>query len=80
MKGRLDGRAFHLGNHRLVEELGVCSPQLEVQLEALERQGKTAVLLVGESGVLAIFAVADTLRDTSRAAIDDTAPNLACTR
>ncbi len=71
VKGRLDGRGFHLGNHRLVEELGVCSPQLEVQLEALEHQGKTAVLLVGESGVLAIFAVADTLRATSRAAIDE---------
>ena len=71
VKGRLDGRGFHLGNHRLVEELGVCSPPLEIQLEALERQGKTAVLLVGESGVLAIFAVADTLRATSRAAIDE---------
>jgi len=71
VKGRFDGRGFHLGNHRLVEELGVCSPPLEVQLEALERQGKTAVVLVGESGVLAIFAVADTLRATSRAAIDE---------
>jgi len=71
VKGRFDGCGFHLGNHRLVEELGVCSPPLEVQLEALERQGKTAVVLVGESGVLAIFAVADTLRATSRAAIDE---------
>ncbi len=71
IKGQIDGHGFHLGNHRLVEELGVCSPQLEVQLDTLERQGKTAVLLVDETGVLALFAVADTLRATSRAAIDE---------
>jgi Cd2+/Zn2+-exporting ATPase len=35
----------------------------------LERQGKTVVVLMDESKVLALFAVADTIRDTSREAI-----------
>ncbi|WNW12953.1 heavy metal translocating P-type ATPase [Pseudomonas sp. DTU_2021_1001937_2_SI_NGA_ILE_001] len=67
--GRIDGRRYHLGNHRLVEELGLCSPALEARLDALESQGKTVVLLLDESGPLALFAVADTVKDSSREAV-----------
>ncbi|MFK0313069.1 heavy metal translocating P-type ATPase [Pseudomonas sp. NPDC090233] len=69
VRGDIDGQTYHLGNHRLVEELGLCSPQLEAQLDALERQGKTVVLLLDRSGPLALFAVADTVKDSSRQAI-----------
>ncbi|HDS1737281.1 heavy metal translocating P-type ATPase [Pseudomonas sp. BP8] len=69
VRGEIDGTPYHLGNHRLVEELGVCSAQLEAQLDALERQGKTVVLLLDRSGPLALFAVADTVKDSSRQAI-----------
>ena len=69
VRGDIDGHTYHLGNHRLVEELGLCSPQLEAQLDELERQGKTVVLLLDRSGPLALFAVADTVKDTSRQAI-----------
>ncbi|MGE7993324.1 heavy metal translocating P-type ATPase [Pseudomonas sp. NPDC089554] len=69
VRGEIDGQAYHLGNHRLVEELGLCSPQLEAELDQLERQGKTVVLLLDRSGPLALFAVADTVKDSSRQAI-----------
>ncbi|MBM3112700.1 heavy metal translocating P-type ATPase [Pseudomonas sp. P66] len=69
VRGEIEGELYHLGNHRLVEELGLCSPQLEAQLDALERQGKTVVLLLDKSGPLALFAVADTVKDSSREAI-----------
>ena len=69
VRGEIDGELYHLGNHRLVEELGLCSPQLEAQLDALERQGKTVVLLLDKSGPLALFAVADTVKESSREAI-----------
>ncbi len=69
VKGEVDGQTYHLGNHRLVEELGLCSPQLEEKLFALEKQGKSVVLLLDRSGPLALFAVADTVKDTSREAI-----------
>ncbi|OXH81191.1 hypothetical protein CA830_41485, partial [Burkholderia multivorans] len=39
--------------------------------DALERQGKSVVMLIDDARVLAIFAVADTIKDTSRAAIAD---------
>ncbi|MDU9389614.1 heavy metal translocating P-type ATPase [Pseudomonas sp. zfem002] len=69
VSGEVDGVLYHLGNHRLVEEQGLCSPQLEAKLDALERQGKTVVLLLDASGPLALFAVADTVKQTSREAI-----------
>ncbi|WP_414154479.1 heavy metal translocating P-type ATPase [Pseudomonas sp. BNK-43-a] len=69
VRGEIDGQAYHLGNHRLVEELGLCSPELEAELDVLERQGKTVVLLLDRSGPLALFAVADTVKDSSRQAI-----------
>lgn len=69
VKGDINGQTYHLGNHRLVEELGLCSPQLEEKLFALEKQGKSVVLLLDSSGPLALFAVADTMKETSREAI-----------
>jgi Cd2+/Zn2+-exporting ATPase len=47
----------------------LCSPALEARLEVLERQGKTLVLLAGEARVHALFAVADTVKESSRQAI-----------
>ncbi len=69
VKGEINGQTYHLGNHRLVEELGLCSPALEEKLFALEKQGKSVVLLLDSSGPLALFAVADTVKETSREAI-----------
>jgi Cd2+/Zn2+-exporting ATPase len=69
VRGEINGKRYHLGNHRLVEELGLCSPALEEKLFALEKQGKSVVLLLDDSGPLALFAVADTVKETSREAI-----------
>ncbi len=69
VQGTIAGVLYRLGNHRLIEELGVCSPELEARLTALERQGKTTLMLTDGQIVLALFAVADTVRETSRTAI-----------
>ncbi|OIQ89071.1 putative cadmium-transporting ATPase [mine drainage metagenome] len=69
VRGEIGGRAYWLGNHRLAHELGRCSQELESRLEALERQGRTVVLLFDERQMLALFAVADTVKDSSRAAV-----------
>ncbi|MBU0524416.1 MAG: heavy metal translocating P-type ATPase [Gammaproteobacteria bacterium] len=69
VRGEINGQVYHLGNHRLVEDLGLCSPALEEKLFALEKQGKSVVLLLDKSGPLALFAVADTVKESSREAI-----------
>lgn len=70
-KGIINGQPYHLGNHRLIHELGWCSTELEAQLFTLEQQGKTVILLANQAGVLALFAVADTVKDSSRQAITE---------
>jgi Cd2+/Zn2+-exporting ATPase len=69
VQGVIEGKTLVLGNHRLVEERGQCSPEIEAQLAVHENQGRTVTLLAADSGVLALFAVADTIKESSRQAI-----------
>lgn len=67
--GNIDDQRYFLGNHRFAEENNVCNTQVESVLHRLEQQGKTTIVLGTEREVLAILAVADTLRETSLQAI-----------
>ena len=69
VQGRVDGTAYVLGNHRLIEERGQCSPALEARLQQHEQAGRTVTLLASDAGVLALYAVADTIKPSSREAI-----------
>ncbi len=69
VEATIDGRRYLLGNHRLIEERGLCSPRIEALLREHEMQGRTTSLLATEGGVLALFAVADTLKPGSAQAI-----------
>lgn len=69
VRGRIAGQALLLGNHRLIHEQGLCSDALEAQLGRIEEQGKTVVMLADAQRVLGLFAVADTLKPSSREAI-----------
>jgi len=71
VKGVINGKTFFLGNHRLIHEQGRCSDALELQLSALEEQGKTVILLTDEQSVHGLFAVADTVKEGSRQAIEE---------
>ena len=69
VQGQIDGAVYALGNHRWTEERGQCTPALEARLKALEQAGRSVALLAAPSGVLALFAVADTIKASSRAAV-----------
>ena len=69
IKGQIAAQYHYLGNHRLIEELGICNPAIEAALNRLEAEGKSVVMLSNDTSVIALFAVADAVRDTSRAAI-----------
>ena len=68
-EGRIAGRLLVLGNHRLVAERGLGSPELDAALATHEQQGRTVTLLADEGAVLGLFAVADTVKPGSRQAI-----------
>lgn len=67
--GRIGDKTYALGSLRLARELGAADSALETGLETLERQGKTVVILCEENIAVAILAVADTIRDSSRTAV-----------
>ena len=65
----VNGVVYALGNHRLIEERGQCSPELEARLRQHEEAGRTVTLLATPERVIALFAVADTIKTSSREAI-----------
>ncbi len=71
VKGRIGDHWYYLGNHRLVEELGICNDTTEAALNKLEAEGKTVVIICSDKAPIAVIAVADTVRESSRQAIAD---------
>lgn len=73
VRGTIGGVTYTLGSRRLLSGAAAAavtsSADIETQVEALESQGKTVVLLTRGNEVLALYAVADTIKDASREAI-----------
>ena len=69
VRGTVGGVDYLLGNHRLIHEAGVCRPEVEAQLQRLEQQGKTVIVLTDGKEPLLLLAVADTIKDGSGSAI-----------
>lgn len=67
--GTLQGTSHYLGNLRLTEERLACPDAIKQTVQQLEQQGKTVILLNDGERVLGLFAVADTVKDSSREAI-----------
>jgi Cd2+/Zn2+-exporting ATPase len=64
------GKPSIVGNHRLIEERGLCSAAIHSKLDALAASGRTAVLVAREGRPLGIIALADRTRESARDAID----------
>lgn len=69
IRTRVDGTTYIVGNHLLMEELGVCSPLVEQKLAELEGAGKTVVILSDEKRVLGLIAISDQVRTEGRATV-----------
>jgi len=71
VQGKIEGKTYFVGNHKLAEGNGVCCDHVHDVLYALQDQGKTAIVLTDEKEALAVFGVADTLRESSVQALRD---------
>lgn len=69
VQGVIDGQEYVFANHRWIEERGQCSPELEAQLKTHEEAGRTVTLLADATRVLAVCAVADTIKPSSVEAV-----------
>lgn len=68
-RGKVDGTLYFVGNHRLAHEHNYCGEHIERELERLEGEGKSVVIVGDGQRALGVIAVADTLRETSIEAI-----------
>jgi Cu+-exporting ATPase len=71
VRGTVDGCAVALGNAALMEDLGVPASDAEDRLEALQGEGKTAMLLAADGALVGIVAVQDRIKETTPRAIRD---------
>ena len=69
--GTIAGVRYHLGNRRLMAELGVLNEAAERYIDEAESAGATAIALADDQRVLVLASVADMLKPTSAAAIAD---------
>ncbi|MCC5807603.1 MAG: heavy metal translocating P-type ATPase [Opitutales bacterium] len=69
VEGTVDGTRVRVGTRKLLEENGLDPSGLEEAMARLENQGKTAMLVAVDDRPAGIVAVADTLKESSKAAV-----------
>jgi P-type Cu2+ transporter len=70
VQAEVDGAIYSIGGPRLLQQQGWSVPDaLKTQQSAAENAGQTVVYLASERGVVALFALADVIREESRAAV-----------
>jgi Cu+-exporting ATPase len=67
----IDGKRVLLGNRRLMQKEGVSLGDAEQVLSRLETEGKTAMLMAVEGSLAGVLAVADTVKENSKKAVEE---------
>ncbi|AAS42663.1 MULTISPECIES: heavy metal translocating P-type ATPase [Bacillus] len=65
----VEGEQLLIGTRRLMKKFNIDIEEVSKSMEELEREGKTAMLIAINKEYAGIVAVADTVKDTSKAAI-----------
>ncbi len=71
VKGIVDGQAVALGNGKMVEELGLEASSLGAEADSWRDQGATVMFVVVGSQVVGLIAVADPIKETTPAALNE---------
>ena len=66
----LEGKSFWIGNAKLLKEKNFSAKDLEKEAEEIAAKGKTPMFVVIDGVLEGIISVADTVKETSRSAID----------
>ncbi len=67
----LDGRQIRVGTRRLMEEAHLPVHEIEALMAELEDKGKTAMIAAIDEEIMAIIAVADTIKESSAHAVKE---------
>ncbi|MCS6940012.1 MAG: heavy metal translocating P-type ATPase [Roseiflexus sp.] len=66
----IEGRTIVIGNPALMRERGIDASALDEDVTRLQIEGKTAMIVAVDGEALGVIAVADTVKPTSRAAVE----------
>ncbi len=70
VKAESSGKSFFVGNLQLIKEQNITLPnELEAKAENWQQQAKTVVYFADQEKVLAVIAIADQIKETSKQAI-----------
>lgn len=70
VKARVENATYSIGGPRLLEQQGWDVPQaLQPSRQKAESSGQAVIYLANEAGIIALFAIADVIREESRAAV-----------
>ena len=69
-EARLGSHALVVGSHRLFEEKGLCSPEMEASLDVLTARGCGSVMVAAGGVAIGVIGVADQPREVARDAVD----------
>lgn len=71
VKGIVAERAFWIGRPEWGDELGLGRPSVPLQkgLQEIEERGESGIALMDEMGIVALFSLADKIRDRARVAV-----------
>ena len=67
----LEKRQVLLGNRRMMSEAGIDLQPFEEKISSLEDEGKTVMIEAVDRRPIGLIAVADTVKESSRAAVED---------
>ncbi|MDP3989903.1 MAG: copper-translocating P-type ATPase [archaeon] len=70
LEAKHNGKTIYLGNRKLMEEKNIPTKSIENDLQNLENEGKTAMILAVDKKVAGIIAVADTVKEHSAEAVE----------
>ncbi|MBC7086375.1 MAG: heavy metal translocating P-type ATPase [Methanomethylovorans sp.] len=71
IQATINGKKVLLGNRKLMEDNGVDISGINLDMKMLETEGKTAMIVAEDAKVIGIVAVADTLKDNSKEAVQE---------
>lgn len=68
-RGEVEGSVYYLGNDRMMREKNIPLSDWQTRFDELSQTGKTVLFLADGTKIMALFALADTLKASSREAI-----------
>ncbi|TSC93823.1 MAG: Cu2+-exporting ATPase [Candidatus Berkelbacteria bacterium Athens1014_28] len=71
VEGKIKGKKYYFGNRRLIKDIvGLDIDKIDRKVTRIEGEGKTVMILSSEKEILGVIGVADTVKETSKEAIE----------